>query len=390
MIKKIIAVILFTALSWGTFAYADSYPSVSNTFGWDQIDLQYARDKGIYGSGWSIAIMDSGIQTDHPYLEGALIDGACFVPDGSCPNNTNEQYGLPAGQTYKKPDGTWGLDSWHGTEVAGIALGRPNSQATGGVAPKANLISINNYGGKDNNSDMNSILSTLKYVYSIKDKYKIAAISMSYGSIGMQHRDQTLDCPDQNPEVTEMVKKLDDAGIAVVVAAGNDWQLNRVNYPACVPNVISVGSVDQFDRLMYWSNSGDRLDVAAPNGMLTSTTINKYVGMSGTSASAPAVAGIITLIREKYPNLKVSQIEYALKESGKKINDTYRKNIPIVNVKSVFEYLSKNPNPPADPRVYTAETTSKQIINWSCIKRRIVLKFSGYFAICPIGYTLGK
>lgn len=397
MKNKLTIAILSLALFSTNSAFADSYPPVSNVFGWDQIDLQYARDNNVLGSGWSIAIMDSGIQTDHPYLNGALVDGACFVPDGSCPNGLKEQYGLPAGQTYKNDDGSWGINSWHGTQVAGLALGRPNSQATGGVAPKANLISINNYGGKTNDSDANSILSTLKYVYSIRNKYKIAALSMSYGTIGNQSRDLTGECPNQNPEVTDMVKKLDDAGIAVVVAAGNDWQLSRVNYPACVPNVISVGSVDQFNSLMYWSNSGDRLDVAAPNGVLTSTTINGYTVMNGTSASAPIVAGIITLIREKYPNLKVSQIEYALKESGKKTDDTFRKNIPIVNVRSVFEYLKNNPNPPFDERNYSKLTIAKPAaidvvskISWVCIRNKRVLRFNGEKIVCPIGYKLRK
>ena len=106
-----------------------------------QIEADVAHAQGFIGSGSVIAIVDTGVDSAHPFLTGRVIDEACFADreeptdPGSCPNGSNQQFGTGAGVPCSYSPNT----CLHGTHVAGIAAG---SGDTPGVAPGANLFAL--------------------------------------------------------------------------------------------------------------------------------------------------------------------------------------------------------------------------------------------------------
>src|SRR5207237_8825868 len=102
-------------------------------------------------------------------------------------------------------------------------------------------------------------------------------------------------------------------GVLVVAAAGNESALTP-DYPAVLPNVLSVAASDQNDRLYAFSNSGARL--AAPGENSTTGRGNTYVSFLGTSSAAPVVTGIAGLAFSLVPGATPGQVEQAIEASA--------------------------------------------------------------------------
>ncbi|MCK5592348.1 MAG: S8 family serine peptidase, partial [Candidatus Pacebacteria bacterium] len=114
-----------------------------------------------------------------------------------------------------------------------------------------------------------------------------------------------------------------DQGLVVTVSSGNDGK--GVSSPACASGVIAVGAVDKLDVRPYWSNYGLALDLVAPGVDILSTYscvaagdcgAYWYAWMSGTSMSAPHVAGTVALILQKNPDYTVDDVKEALYETA--------------------------------------------------------------------------
>ena len=132
-----------------------------------RISANIPYDSGYKGQGSYVVVIDSGVQSDHPFLAGKVALEACFAP--VCPNGTTKQIGPGAAKPVH----------WHGTHVAGIVAG---SNATmHGVAPEAKIIAINIFNSSGSTYDDN-IIEALTWVDSISSDYNIAAVNMSLGT----------------------------------------------------------------------------------------------------------------------------------------------------------------------------------------------------------------
>ena len=151
---------------------------------------------------------------------------------------------------------------------------------------------------------------------------------------------------ENHPGVSSCPLTIDDeinsaynAGVPVIIASGNDFYTNGINYPACSPNAISVGATSKSDAILSLSNRGSNLDLLAPGGSIASlrhdptktqagcNNIDSQITVcSGTSMATPHVSGVAALLLDLNITLTPSQIETTLKNTGINIGGFKRIN----------------------------------------------------------------
>jgi len=214
------------------------------------------------GEGVTVAILDSGVNCEHPDLTGNCVSGWNTYNNSS---NTNDLHG-------------------HGTAVTGAAASvGDNAQGGVGVAYNSRIMPV-----KVSDDSGNTTCSALAsgITYAADNNAKVA--SNSYKIIG---------CTSVNVAADYMASK----GGLYVRAIGNDsYEVNESN-PA---NVIHVSATDQNDSKTSWSNYGAPVDVAAPGINVYCTTVNGGYGYCwGTSLSVPIVSGVLALMYSANPEL---------------------------------------------------------------------------------------
>lgn len=224
-----------------------------------------------------VAVVDSGVDYNHPDLKGQL---------------------LPGYDTYEQDNDPMD-DVGHGTMVAGtIAAKSNNGIGVAGINPNAKILPVR-VGGENGAATSDSVKGVL---YAIENGADV--INLSYGS------------PYGSDIEYETMLKAYQKGIVVIAASGNERK--QVSYPASYPTVISVGSTNSNDRISSFSNYGYRLDLTAPGEGIGTTWIGgEYGPADGTSFSAPVVSGLASLIKSTKPQATPEQIEYMLEKGSK-------------------------------------------------------------------------
>ncbi len=236
---------------------------------WDT-DGDLSLDAGApTGRGVKVAVLDTGIDRDHPDLVANLKGGVNFV---------SRSPRLPADPT------AWDDDNGHGTFVAGVIAAADNSAGVIGVAPEA-------------------------WVYAVKvidwrgrgyESWVIAGIEWAVAN-GMQVISMSLGSPQESQALHDAVHRAYESGVLVVAAAGNSGDgvaaTDEVEYPARYPCVIAVGAVDSSGAVPEWSSSGPAVELSAPGVDVYSTWAGGgYYTASGTSAATPHVSGVAALV----------------------------------------------------------------------------------------------
>ncbi|MEV4391658.1 S8 family serine peptidase [Nonomuraea sp. NPDC049607] len=300
-----------------------------------------ANAAGWTGRGTTVAILDTGIDRDHPFFTGRIVDEACFsssdASDGSvslCPNNQPSQTGPGAADAETAQCVVNGVNACsHGSHVAGIAAGRMTTGApSDGVAPGANILPIQVFSRIDSamtcaviGSQAPCFLSytsdqklALEYVARVAAAQHVAAANLSLGGGGPYR----ASC-DSDPNAAGLKPDFDaliSLGVAPVVAAGNNGFPDGVSAPACISSAIAVGATDDQDAVAGFSNRGTLLDLFAPGvGIRSAVPDDTYADKSGTSMSTPHVTGAFALMRQAYPNLTVAQLLQRLQSTGRSI-----------------------------------------------------------------------
>ncbi len=329
---------------------------------------------GASGKGWSIAVVDTGVDQSHPFLAGKVVSEACYsTTDGTfaesaCPGGTD---GTSFGAGGPCAASVAGCD--HGTHVAGIAAGHSGSLS--GVAKDATIIAIKVVSviwsadfcfpeptpcAGANDSD---ILAGLDRVYGLRSQFDIAAVNLSLtGGAYSGTCDLAL------PAYKSAIDLLRSAGIPTVVPSGNDGATHSMGAPACVSTAISVGATTKSDRIASYTNRSSALKLLAPGSSIYSSVPGGgFATFSGTSMAAPHVAGAWALMRSRRPQASVSDVLNALTTTGLGIVDpatgTTRRRIKVdAAVKKL---------PPGSPLItgLTADPASPQpandVITWT-------------------------
>jgi subtilisin len=286
-------------------------------------DLAYER--GYDGRGFAVAVLDTGVDTAHPFLSGATLAEACFSNNRSCPNGQNSQFGPGAGVYC-----SWAQSCFHGTHVAGIAVGSNDSFA--GAAPGAALISVRVFsrlqgaacfGTGENPCTLaytSDIVKGLDHVHALSETLDVASANLSL-SAGAWSSEAECDADAANSAVKLAADQLAAAGIISVASSGNAGYTNAIGAPACISSVVSVGAVAKSGAVWSQSNSAPMLNFLAPGVSIRSSVpaelLNtSYVRASGTSMAAPHVAGALALMRQAGRYRSLLDLLVALDESG--------------------------------------------------------------------------
>lgn len=296
MKKLIISIsLLFTSLYIGNNVQAISYgiqdvkPAITRVkfnFALDQTNARIGTsvpfDNNYQGQDTYIVVVDTGIETAHPFFQGRVALEACFA--ASCPNGSTSMIGPGAAKPVH----------WHGTHVAGIVAGYNTS--FNGVAPKAKIIAVNVFDPSGGAYDDN-IIKALKWVDSIASSYNIAAVNMSLGTSQVF----TTSCNSYLPEMTSAIVALKSKNIATIVAAGNNYSYG-MSSPACISDAVSVAATySQADEVTNFSNVSEKTTLSAPGYVVKSSVLmSSYNTASGTSMASPTVAGAFAVYRSKF------------------------------------------------------------------------------------------
>jgi len=305
---------------------------------------------GYDGSGWAVAVLDTGVQWNHEFLGGIsssrVITEACYSR-GEDWYNPGTKGSLCAPEPHAA-DATVAL-CWsgatnicnHGTHVAGIAAGSHAgaSVAYDGVAPGVDIIAIQVFSYFEAENDVLSWdsdqLLGLERVYDMSFSYNIAAVNVSLGGA-----DRYTDHCDSDPRKAA-IDNLRSVGIATVIASGNSGFTDGTNAPACISSAVAVGGTQDDDTLIPWSNSSEMVHLLAPGqGVNSSVPGNAYAGMNGTSMSAPHVAGAWALLKQANPTATVDEILDVLQDTGVPVTDA-RNGItkPRIQVDEALPYM---------------------------------------------------
>ena len=290
----------------------------------DIVDAPVAWGFGYTGQGWYVAVLDTGIRSSHDMFQGKSIVEHCFslgedwfdTVNGGCPNGLTEMDGPGAAAHPEGPSG-------HGSHVAGIAAGNNGSDRFG-VAKDAGIIAVQVFTYFSDENDVaawqSDTLRGLEYVYTMRNTYRIASVNMSLGSSAgySEYCDSAIRA--------DAVNNLRNAGIATVISSGNESRCNAVADPACIRGAITVNGSSKQDNEYSFGNWHDEMvDLMAPGTDIISADGNNdtgYVGKSGTSMSAPHVAGAWAIMKQYDENMTIDDILTTLQNSGLMISST--------------------------------------------------------------------
>lgn len=295
---------------------------------------QDAGFAGIDGSGVSVAVLDTGIDLDHPFFGGdvdhnGIADRIVYQHDfADNDNNASDVNG-------------------HGSNVSSIVGSQDSTY--GGMAPGVNIIHLKVF-KNDGSGSFSYVESALQWVFANVNTYNIVAVNMSLGDNGNYNTAQ------QKYGISDELAALAGLNVATIVAAGNSYSqfaAQGLAYPAADPNVIAVGAVyDQnFGGVSYVSGAqaygtgADRItpfsqrttsmyEIFAPGAPITGAGPNgNLVTEHGTSQAAPHIAGIVALAQQ-----------YSLQAMGRRLSVTELRTLMTSTAANIVDGDDENDN----------------------------------------------
>jgi subtilisin family serine protease len=246
-----------------------------------QIGLTGARGAGLKRSGAVIvAVLDTGVQQDHPTLSGHLLAGYNAITPMAPPSDL--------------ADGTQNQALGHGTMVAGVIAQ---------LAPDAKILPVRVLTA-DGTGTIFDVVRGLRWAVA----QGASVVNLSFGT-SISSR-----------ALQRAIHDAHEAGVVVVASAGNAGK-DQKDYPAGFSDVIGVAAVDSADIKASFSNYGSHVFVSAPGTNIRSTYVSsRFATWSGTSFAAPFVSGAAALVRAASPNLEADKVADALRKSARSVD----------------------------------------------------------------------
>ena len=261
----------------------------------------------------TLVIIDSGIAADLPWVQQILVDEACFIEYGKCPNGQSTMFGKGAAalQVSRIKDKAMS----HGTQMASVAFE---------IDPSTKLVMIRIVGmsekGFANSYTTRAVTKALNWVNENAERLNVGAVSLS---VGRSYKEAS--CPIE-AELQAQVRNLLTRNIPVIAATGNGSNKLKVDYPACVPEVIAVGATDRrytvraiqgwVYPIMLMSNQGPDLDLYALGRFTTTDAFGQKSVSMGTSSATAAFATYVV----KQLNLGLEYTEVMTKVRASLVN----------------------------------------------------------------------
>lgn len=284
----------------------------------------------ITGAGTEAAVLDSGIDADHPALMTSLLSQQCYLDSGDCPTASNTFGGCTPNANVTGPYAEDGAT--HGSHVSGIITSDGSGGNDVGIARDAGV-----HAYKILNDCGNGTIANIVAAYNdiMANHTGVDVINLSLGD-GSSNAAGT--CELVIPAMTTAVASAKAMGMLTFASSGNTGVKGGISYPACINDIVAVGATYDatFGPLFYgpcndptpatdevacFSQSGNALDLLAPGAVIESTVPFGSPIKSGTSMSSPAAAAVALLIRQDEPSFTAAQIEARLRMSGIPITD---------------------------------------------------------------------
>ena len=245
--------------------------------GWylDMTHTPFMWSQGMFGQGTTIAILDSGVKTDHPDLDNITYVARYNTINGSTEITDN---------------------IGHGTSVTGVVAAEyDNGEGLTGIVPEAEIMPIKTMDYDETTKETTgTVANVIKAIDYAVDK-GADVINMSLGTEGY------------NLALKNACDKAAARGVILVAAAGNEAQMgNPAEYPASFDSVVSVGSVGRDGAHSYFSNYNNKVYVTAPGESLYMPYIGekkKYAESTGTSFSTPQVSAMAAMVKSLDPSV---------------------------------------------------------------------------------------
>jgi len=319
------------------------------------------------GTGYSVAVLDTGVLSTHDMLSGKVIAEACFSVNqeytdasvtSSCPGGVESSTATGSAADCLTTDAT---GCGHGTHVASIASGAPvvvsvnaQNETLSGVAAGSDIVAVNVFSEVSSvslcgsatpcmMSFTSSQLAAFDFLLDgiIADSFSspLAAINMSLG--GAPYHSSQTQC-DANSEFTAYNNTLGvfaSHGVATVIATGNAGDTagneDKIASPSCLSNAIAVSATNKTGTaIASYANNGPLTDLLAPGGEYNGTDAEtmilgagsgsdtEIVVKQGTSMAAPMVAGAFAVLKDRHPSATVGQLLGLLQATGTAVDDT--------------------------------------------------------------------
>ncbi|WP_328590754.1 S8 family peptidase [Gottfriedia acidiceleris] len=262
-----------------------------------QIGAPTAWESGYTGKGVKVAVLDTGIDPNHPDLADQIDETKSFVPG----ETADDVYG-------------------HGTHVASTVLGTgaASEGKNKGVAPEARLL-VGKVLNNEGSGQESWIIDGMEWA-----AHNAKIVSMSLGGRSSDGTD---------PMAQAVNRLSEETGALFVIAAGNAGYEGSVGSPGTADAALTIGAVDKTDQIAYFSSKGPRygdmglkpdlsapgVDIVAARSSLSSGS-GSYRSMSGTSMATPHVAGAAAILLQKNPNWNGTQLKEALMSTSKKLD----------------------------------------------------------------------
>ncbi|MBB3110536.1 subtilisin family serine protease [Paenibacillus phyllosphaerae] len=233
-----------------------------------------------------IALIDTGVDLDHPDLKGSLVKGINLIDEAKPPED----------------------DNGHGTNVAGILAGHgsPERGNVTGIIRSARIMPIKAL-DKQGYGDEERLGKAI--MYAVSHGARIVVLS-----VGLYR---------YSPYLADIAVYAEKMGVLLVAASGNDGlalgSLAEVKYPAAFPTVLAVGGATASSKPEPRSNPGPEVDVVAPWRVFTTARGGGYEEEQGTSMAAPQAAAAAALIWAVHPTLAPYQVRELLRQSAQDI-----------------------------------------------------------------------
>lgn len=302
---------------------------------------------GVGGAGMKVAVIDTGIDTDHPDLRTRIAGQRCFcsVGTGCCPNGTSNQSGAGSAED----------DQGHGTNVAGI-IGGDGTVAPRGALPAVSLVAVKVIDRNNRFQSTSDVVAALDWIASAHPD--VDAVNLSLGT------DLLLagDCDNTaawTQALAVAVSNLNALGAVVTASAGNQGNTGSMSAPACLRDVVSTGATWDFTggpvnflscsetataprQIACFSNRGATTDLFAAGAFVRAPGFTGGTSSyAGTSQAAPMVAACAIALKQAAPASSVTQRVDAMTLSPTRVADpVVVRSYPFLDCRDALKLLA--------------------------------------------------